>query len=307
MEQRMTDPTVTNGQSAVLPYPDIADVSRATAPAAAFFRSFFTAKTSKKIEQTHAHFHPDKTVYFDATLGWGWPSNADLKKVWEQYMPGWTAEARSYPTRILGDMTSAVVFMTDTPELFGGEIRAIGIIDFEDGKIIRWVDYWDGRAFGAALVPALLSTMRVPDDAYPHELGLSTVVSREGKIAEAARSLAGTFADGDADRAGALFTYDAVFEDMTLRTQVRGQAAITRYLRRALPSLPYARAAVRHVVGNDQGGGYEWGTSGHAVPRGAAALELSPDGKITHFTAVWDGTLLDDAAAKAAAAHAVDL
>jgi hypothetical protein len=30
------------------PYPDIADTSHATAAAAAFFRSFFTAKTSKR-------------------------------------------------------------------------------------------------------------------------------------------------------------------------------------------------------------------------------------------------------------------
>jgi hypothetical protein len=61
------------------PYPDIADTSHATAAAAAFFRSFFTAKTSKDIEATHAHFHPGKTVYFDATLGWALPANADVR------------------------------------------------------------------------------------------------------------------------------------------------------------------------------------------------------------------------------------
>ena len=131
------------------PYPDIADTLHATAAAAAFFRSFFTAKTSKDIEATHAHFHPGKTVYFDATLGWALPTNADVRKMWEQYMPQWPAGAKSYPTRILGDMTSAVVFTTDTPELFGGEIRTITIADLEDGKIVRVVDYWDGRAFGA--------------------------------------------------------------------------------------------------------------------------------------------------------------
>ena len=59
------------------PYPDIADTSHATAAAAAFFRSFFTAKTSKDIEATHAHFHPGKTGYFDATLGWALAANAD--------------------------------------------------------------------------------------------------------------------------------------------------------------------------------------------------------------------------------------
>jgi ketosteroid isomerase-like protein len=283
-------------------YPDIADVSHATAAVAEFFRSYFTAKTSKNIEATHAHFYPDKTVYFDAALGWGWTTNADLKKLWEQYMPGWAAGARSYPTQILGDMTSAVVFMTDTPELFGGEIRAIGVVDMEEGKIVRWVDYWDGRGFGNDL----FSSMRVPEDSYPYDLGASAVTDRSGKIAEVARELSAAFAAGDAGRAGELFTYDAQFEDMALRTLIRGQAAITRYLRRALPDLPYGQAFIRHIVGSGQGGAYEWQATGRAVPRGAAALELSNDGKITKFTAVWDGCLLDDTAIIAAAAHSID-
>jgi ketosteroid isomerase-like protein len=283
-------------------YPDLADTSHATVEAAGFFRSYFTAKTNKDIEATHAHFHPDKTVYFDATLGWGWTTNADLRKVWEQYMPGWTAEARSYPTQILGDMTSAVVFMTDTPELFGGEIRAIAVIDMEDGKIVRWVDYWDGRGFGSDLV----RSMRVPEASYPHDLGASTVSDREGKIAEVAHELSAAFAAGDAHRAGELFSYDAQLEDMALRSHIRGQAAITRYLQRALPDLPYTKASIRHIVGTGRGGGYEWHAQGHAVPRGAAALEFDQDGKIAGFTVVWDGSLLDDQAIKAAAAHAVD-
>ena len=222
-------------------YPDIADRSHATAAAAAFFRSFFTAKTRKDIEATHAHFQPGKTVYFDATLGWALLTNADVRKMWEQYMPQWPAEAKSYPTQILGDMTSAVVFVTDTPELFGGEIRTISIADLEDGKIVRLVDYWDGRGFGAKLAGSLC----VPAERYPLELGLSTVASRPGSIATAARELTAAFATGDADRVGELFSYDALFEDMALRTQLRGRAAIVRYLQRALPSLPYARASVR--------------------------------------------------------------
>ena len=148
------------------PYTDIAGTSQATAAAAAFFRSFFTAKTSRDIEATHAHFHPGKTVYVDATLGWALRSNAEVRTMWEQYMPGWPAGARSYPTRILGDLTSAVVFVTDTPELFGGEIRTISIADLEDGKIIRLVDYWDGRGFGAKLAAPL----RVPAGTRPARL-----------------------------------------------------------------------------------------------------------------------------------------
>src|SRR5262252_6813175 len=213
------------------PYPDIADTSHATAAAAAFFHSFFTAKTSKDIESTHAHFQPAKTVYFDATLGWALPTNADVRAMWEQYMPQWPAGAKSYPTQILGDMTSAVVFTTDTPELFGGEIRTITVADLQDGKIVRLVDYWDGRGFGAGLAGSL----RVPAESYPHDLGASTVTSRPGPVAAAAAELSAAFAAGDTDRAGALFSYDAVFEDMALRAQLRGQAAIVRYLRRALP------------------------------------------------------------------------
>jgi ketosteroid isomerase-like protein len=259
------------------PYPDIADTSHATAAAAAFFRSFFTAKTGKDIEATHAHFHPGKTVYFDATLGWALTANADVRNMWEQYMPRWPAGAKSYPTRILGDMTSAVVFVTDTPELFGGEIRTISIADLEDGKIVRLVDYWDGRGFGAELAGSL----RVPADSYPHDLGVSTVTSRPGPVAAAARELTAAFAAGDADRAGELFSYDAVFEDMALRTQLRGQAAIVRYLRRALPALPYARASVRHVAGAGQGGGYEWRADGQRVAVGAAPLRLGAGTVVT--------------------------
>jgi len=284
------------------PYPDIADTSHATAAAAAFFRSFFTAKTSRDIEATHAHFHPEKTVYFDATLGWALQANGDVRKMWEQYMPQWPAGAKSYPTQILGDMTSAVVFTTDTPELFGGEIRTISVVDLEDGKIVRLVDYWDGRGFGAELAGSL----RVPADAYPHDLGASTVTSRPGPVATAAAELTAAFAAGDTDRAGGLFSYDAVFEDMALRAQLRGQAAIVRYLRRALPGLPYARASVRHVAGAGRGGGYEWRADGQPVAVGAAALELSGDGKITKFTVVWDGSLLDDRAITALAADAID-
>ena len=93
---------------------------------------------------------------------------------------------------------------------------------------------------------------------------------------------------------------------MALRAQLRGQAAIVRYLRRALPGLPYARASVRHVAGADQGGGYEWRAAGQPVAVGAAALELSQDGQITKFTVIWDGSLLGDRAITALAAEAVD-
>jgi hypothetical protein len=60
------------------------------------------------------------------------------------------------------------------------------------------------------------------------------------------------------------------------------------------------------VAGAGRGGGYEWRADGQPVAAGAAALELSPDGKITKFTVVWDGSLLDDQAITKLAAGAVD-
>src|SRR5262249_42667070 len=214
----------------------------------------------------------------------------------------WPAGAKSYPTQILGDMTSAVVFVTDTPELFGGGIRTISIAHLEGGKIVRLVDYWDGPGVGARLP----GSPRGPADSYPHALGASTVTSRPGPVATAAAELTAAFAAGDTDRAGELFSYDAVFEDMALRAQLRGQAAIVRYLRRALPGLPYARASVRHLAGACLGGGYVWRADGQPGAVGAAALELSQTGKITKFTVVWDGSLPDDRAITALAAGAVD-
>jgi hypothetical protein len=93
---------------------------------------------------------------------------------------------------------------------------------------------------------------------------------------------------------------------MALRTQIRGREGITRYLSRALPLLPYATASIRHIVGNDVAGGYEWRADGQAVPRGAAALVLDDEGRIARFTAVWDGSLLDDASIGAALAFSVE-
>jgi len=60
--------------------------------------------------------------------------------------------------------------MTDTQELFGGEIRSLAPIDIKDGKVIRWIDYWDGRHFGAELA----AKMRTPADKFPTNFKEST-------------------------------------------------------------------------------------------------------------------------------------
>ena len=274
-----------------VPYPGPVDARYATEEASRFFTSFFTAKTRRQIEETHAHFHPDQTYYADATLGWAWPSNETLRGVWKQYMPFWSSDAKSYPVQILGDTGGAAVVMTDTPELFGGEIRGIAIVDFADDKIVRWIDYWDGRGFGANAAAQL----RVTADDYPDGLGADTVESRPRPALGAAveRLLAALGTDDEATLTD-LLAYDATLEDFALRTKIRGRAAIGRYLKRAAGRLPYQGAAVRHIVGSEQGGGFEWTADGAVVPRGAAALTLDGDGRVSSLSLAWDGSLLDD-------------
>jgi hypothetical protein len=68
-------------------------------------------------------------VYVYATLGWELNGYDALKEVWAQYMPTW-GEGRSYPTRILGEVNggtgSVMLEFTDTPELFGADLRVDG-------------------------------------------------------------------------------------------------------------------------------------------------------------------------------------
>jgi hypothetical protein len=56
--------------------------------------------------------------------------------------------------------------MVDTPELFGGELRILAAIDFRDGKIVRWVDYWDAGPYD----DELYGKLRTPDAHFPRDL-----------------------------------------------------------------------------------------------------------------------------------------
>jgi len=239
-------------------------------------------------------------TYIDATLGWPFDSHGALKGVFDEYMPQWPDTGLSYATRILGDENSALVAFTDTPELFGAEIRILAAIDMKDGKVIRWVDYWDGRHFGTALAAQL----RTPADSFPTDFKEATAKGdASAKITEVANKFQAAINDNDAKSVAELFSYDAMYEDMTLRTQLHGSIAIERYLKRALVEVPYGvGSTLSHVVGGDMGGGYEWRSSLayiKTVKRGVTALELDEEGKISHLITVWDGAMISDEEAKA--------
>lgn len=288
------------GKNTALPYPQIADTSAATPELVAFLDGFFTAKTNRNVEQTMSFFSPDLVTYIDSTLGWDLNGFDVLKGVFAKYMPNWPATAASYPTRIMGNMQSAIVAFTDTPELFGGELRILGAIDFKDGKIVRWVDYWDSRGWANSykITKSALSNFREAAAGENASTGQKNV----------AHALSKALSSLNAASAASLFSNDAVYEDLTLRTQVLGREAIQRYLGRVLSAAPFGTGmVVRHVVGSDQGGGYEWvaGTS-TSVKCGVSALVLDNKGAIVRMSTLYDGANLGAAGVKALTALGVE-
>jgi hypothetical protein len=276
-------------------FPEIVDATHATPKAAAFFHSLFTAKSRHDVDSTMDYFSRTTLTYIDATLGWPFYSHEALKGVFAQYMPKWPPSGLSYPTRILGNEHSSLVAFTDTPELFGGEIRILAAVDIKDGKVVRWIDYWDGRHFGAEAAAKL----RTPADKFPTDFKDSVAADNTpARIRDVASKLLAALSGGDHKRAAALFSTDAVYEDMTLRTQILGRLAIERYLGRALAKLPAGGgSSLLHVVGGDMGGGYEWQAAPAyrtTVRRGITALALDKNGEISHLTSVWDGAMIPD-------------
>ena len=267
-----------------LPYPNVTDTSHATDRAADIFEGFFTAKSLHNGVAMVNFFGPDPVLYIDAGLGFAWPSRAALLQVWTNppFSTG-APNALSYPLRVIGDTHSALIEFVDTPPLLGSEFRFLSSITFNDkAQIVRWIDYWDGRS---SLVHLPIGTF----GPYPTDFH-DNVVNASGRIKEVAQALQDAFAANKPADAAQLFTADAVYEDMALHTRVEGQIQIQRYLTRGLPLLPYGLGtSVAHVVGSDQGGGYEWhAATGAPIFRGNTALELDRSGKITRFTVIYD-------------------
>jgi ketosteroid isomerase-like protein len=272
-----------------LPYPDVTDASHATDRVEDIFEGFFSAKSLHDGNTMMTFWAQDPILYIDATSGGIWPTYAALKAVWTgPFFANAPPSGLSYPLRIIGDSHSALVEFVDTPTLLGAELRILGSVTFDHhGKIVRWIDYWDARS-------ALRKTTIGPS--YPTDFH-DTVENTSPEIKNVVQALQTAFAAGDAATATALFTPDAVFEDMGLHTRVEGQLQIQRYLTRGLSLLPYGvGASVAHVVGGRQGGGYEWhaALSGSPLKRGNTAIELDDNGKITRFTTIWDTSQVAD-------------
>lgn len=259
-----------------------------TSPLADTFARFFATKTGADVEATMAYFSPDLRSYIDATLGWDFDGYDALAAAFAQHMPGWRPPARSYATRILSNETSALIHMVDTPELFGGELRILAAVDLVDGRIVRWVDYWDAAPFDGALY----AQFRTPPERFPTDLKDGTVATRATpELVAVARSLHRALAARDARAVAALLHTDVTFQDMALRCQVIGRIETGRYLERVLGEVPYgAGSRLRHVVGGRHGGGFEWTAADGLV--GITAVELDGDGLISDVRSVYDSRQL---------------
>lgn len=282
------------------------DTSHATKDVAVQLLKFFQHKSDRDVDGTMSYFSRQPLTYIDATLGWSWYTWEALRKSLSEFMPNWPADGRSYPVRILGDLTSALVFFTDTAGLFGpAEIRAVGAVNFRRGLIARQVDYWDGRHFGIAN----LAGKQEPANQFPSDFGESTVGETAAPaMRRVARDLAQALRKGDGAAAAELFSPAAVFEDVPAHIQIVGPGSIGNYLTSAASLLPYAGpgTSVRHVLGSDVGGGYEWTAADSPVPRGVIALALDRWHKITRLTTMWDGSLVGDSTLTSLAQKAVE-
>lgn len=284
----------------------VGDTSHATQGLVDFAKKHFTAKSKQELETLLSCYSKrGLKTYADATLGWVFPDYEALSAGYGQYMPNWEGGV-SYSTRLLGDERSAVIAMRNSPELFGGEIHALSAVDFdEEGKVVRWVDYWDSRHFGLELA----SQLRVPAEKFPESFGEDRVSSSASTVMrDTVDALNGALARRDAAAAAALFTVDASVVNLSLRSIVPGRAAIERFFERS------ARAAsqgsgfeIRHVLGSDAGGGYEWTNPDHPAKRGMTALELDSNGLISSMIAVWDSAQVDDTSLKNMATLALEV
>lgn len=262
-----------------------ADVSRAHPAAVDLLQQCFDGKNSHEVPHFLASFSKNMAANSDATLGWKVPGWQPLHDLLLQYMPHWGIGV-SYPTRILAGPTSAMVAVTDTPELFGGEIHALACVDFRDGHIVRWIDYWDSASFQ----PAVLEAMTASVPAYPEELGEREIDRAADPAIEAASTRFHEALVSGGVGLSDLLTYDVVYEDMSARLQLIGRSAVLGYLTRVIELIPFGPGAeLIHVVGGPSGGGYEWkGTPASDVPRGLSALELDEIGAISRITTVYD-------------------
>ncbi|KAK1249581.1 hypothetical protein MKX08_009584 [Trichoderma sp. CBMAI-0020] len=263
-------------------YPNIADTSHASAALVDFLNGFFTAKSLHNVEP---YLAPSGDVYFDAIIGFR-VDKTNIPSAFSQFLSQGKPDGRSYALTIIGDMDSVVVYGEVTPDMFGFETRTIAAVDFKEGKVARWVDYWDGRHDG-------LIALKSPSDEFPRTFGESNITTTPNPVIQDVTSrFNDALSTGNSSATASLFSFDAVFEDRTTRTRIEGRNSILQYFPRALASVPYGNdTTFRHVVGSSRSGAYEWiGSPTAPTQNGISGFKLDSNGSITILSTVWDSS-----------------
>jgi hypothetical protein len=135
-----------------------------------------------------------------------------------------------------------------------------------------------------------------PEESFPASFGEENIPGAVATEMKAfVEQLTERLGRSDVTEASSMFAVDAVLEDMTTHTAVRGGAAIERYLERAIAQLPYgAGVSVRRTLGSPTAGGFEWVNPDNGAKRGMSGISLDADGNIIQMRSVWNGAMVDD-------------
>ena len=253
-----------------------------------FFADFFAAKNARDLDRTMSFFSPDLRTYTDATLGWNLTSFAVLRALYAQYMPTWGPNARSEPTHIFGHGPRVALAFTDSPELFGAELRILGVVDLGGGELARWVADWNGRA----VAPGLYHQLRAATPARPPWPDAGA----ELPTGPADAALSEAFSQGDAATIEAALAPEAILKDLPLQLTIRGRAAITRFLTATLPLLPYGHGVRWATSLPATSGAAEWTPPTPAWPamRGLTTVGRNARGEIERLDSMYDARLIPD-------------
>ena len=300
----LSSKAVSASQTSAPGLPVVADASHSTPETASFFHDYFTTKTSLDADTWVTFFNRDQTYYYDAAVGGGSPNYTNWVAATKYYTGLWGDGAASYPTRILGDLVQgSIVEFTDTPEMFGSELRILAAVDFRQGNITRQIDYWDGR--GSQFIQ-----QRVEDARYDTELALESVEEvASPAMQRIARQLQSHLSDANFTAAAKLFSYDGILEERTMRARLEGRLNIEAYLQKTVHLMPYGPGSqLQHVLGNRFGGGFEWSAHNSTmdVLNGITALELDDEELITRCTILWESSRVENAVFRSLAEKSVD-
>jgi hypothetical protein len=278
----------------------------ANAEARDLIARFLAAKSGGDLEGALVCVSPDAPVFADVTLGWELTGRESLRDAWGRHIPSWGPGPFSLEC-VLGEIRSGwgsvMLLMTSTLPAFRAHMKVTSSVDVRNGKITRWVDYWDGVSLDSDLYNRLRS-IRL---GRPHAIRSETSCSGRA-IREIAARLVDLLSRGDAQASSELFAIDGSYEECGLGSKLRGRAVIARYLERVVGAIPLGRKSrLGHVVGGQLGGGFEWVASADSpVSTGATALRLNTDGLIAAASVVYDTRDLPDCYRDALQAQASD-